>query len=262
MAQTGGRPLGIEALPDGRLVVCDAERGLLRVDPRTGSIEPLVTTVDGEPMKLCDNAAVAADGAIYFTDSSRRYRLPDYPADLIERTATGRLLRRDPNGEIQVLLDHLEFANGVALSDDESLVAVAETAAARIRRVWLTGPRCGQSEILVDGLPGLPDNLSTGTAGRIWVAIPMPLVWALRLVQRSPRWARRLISRLAGANDPPRASARVLAIDRDGRTVTRLECGGRCGYRMLTGVGEYAGQLYFGSIAEHAIATFSLADAD
>jgi Strictosidine synthase-like, N-terminal len=31
VADTGGRPLGIEILPDGRLVVCDAQRGLLRV---------------------------------------------------------------------------------------------------------------------------------------------------------------------------------------------------------------------------------------
>lgn len=255
VADTGGRPLGVEALPDGRLIVCDAERGLLRVDPRTGSVEPLLDSIDGEPMKICDNAAVAADGTIYFTDSSRRYHLPDYPADLIERTATGRLLRRDPDGQVHVLLDHLEFANGVALADDESFVAVAETAAARIWRVWLTGPRCGQSEMLADGLPGLPDNLSTGTAGRIWVAIPTPLVRALRLAQRLPRSVRRLVSRLAVTTNPPRGTAGALAIDRDGQIVMRMECGRRCGYRMLTGVREYAGQLYFGSLAERSIAT-------
>src|SRR5438874_13784381 len=32
IADTGGRPLGIELLPDGRLLVCDARRGLLAVD--------------------------------------------------------------------------------------------------------------------------------------------------------------------------------------------------------------------------------------
>jgi hypothetical protein len=231
----------------------------MRVDLRSGSVEPLVTTIGGQPMKLCDNAAVATDGTIYFTDSSRRYHLSDYPSDLIERTATGRLMRRDPAGEVEVLLDHLEFANGVALSGDESFVAVAETGAARIRRVWLTGPRCGQSDILVDELPGLPDNLSTGTAGRIWVAIPMPAVRALRLVQRSPRSVRSLISRMAGGIDRPRISARVLAIDRNGHTVTRLECGRRCGFRMVTGIREYDGQLYFGSLAEHAIAALTCA---
>ncbi len=75
IADTGGRPLGIESLPDGRLAVCDAQRGLLRVDPASASIEALTTTVAGEPMKLCNNAAVAPDGTIYFTDSSRRHGL-------------------------------------------------------------------------------------------------------------------------------------------------------------------------------------------
>ncbi|HEY5420416.1 MAG TPA: PQQ-binding-like beta-propeller repeat protein, partial [Marmoricola sp.] len=33
VGQTGGRPLGLELLPDGRLLVADADRGLLALDP-------------------------------------------------------------------------------------------------------------------------------------------------------------------------------------------------------------------------------------
>lgn len=258
VADTGGRPLGVETLRDGRLVVCDARRGLLRVDPANGAVEPLITKVAGEPMKLCNNAAVAADGTIYFSDSSRRHGLDDYQADLIERTATGRLLRRDAAGEVQVLLDHLEFANGVALAEDESFVVVAETGAARVQRVWLCGPRSGESEVLVDDLPGLPDNLSTGTEGRIWVAIPAPRMRALSLVHRSPRPARKLVGRLATVVDhPPSMSARVLAIDCDGDIVAQVDCGRGCGYRMVTGVREHSGSLYLGSLTEDALAAIS-----
>jgi sugar lactone lactonase YvrE len=253
VADTGGRPLGIEVLPDERLVVCDAQRGLLRVDPATASVEPLTTTIAGEPMKFCNNAAVAADGTIYFTDSSRRHRLDGYQAEGIERTVTGRLLRRDPSGDVQVLVDHLDFANGVALAEDESFVAVAETGAARILRLWLTGPRAGRCEPLVQKLPGLPDNLSTGADGRIWVALPMPHLLLLRLARQTPRWARRRLGRLAAATDLQiPVPGRVLAVDHDGRVVARIECGRR--YRMVTSVREHAGSLYFGSIVEHAIA--------
>ena len=35
VADTGGRPLGIEIDLDGRLLVCDAKRGLLRVNVAT-----------------------------------------------------------------------------------------------------------------------------------------------------------------------------------------------------------------------------------
>ncbi len=257
LADTGGRPLGIELFPDGRLVVCDGRLGLLRVDPHTGVVEPLVGMVAGEPMKFCNNAAVTADGTIFFSDSSRRHGLDGYQRDLVERTASGRLLRRDAAGEVQVLLDNLEFANGVALADDESFVAVAETGAARIRRVWLTGPRCGESEVLAEDLAGMPDNLSTGSEGRIWIAVPAPMLRSLRAAQRGPRVARKLIGRVASAVDRAPSKARVLAVDRDGDIVGQIDCTRGCRYRMVTGVREHAGTLYLGSLTEDAIAAVS-----
>src|SRR5689334_1511769 len=41
VADTGGRPLGLEWLGDGTLLVCDARRGLLRVAPDAGAVEVL-----------------------------------------------------------------------------------------------------------------------------------------------------------------------------------------------------------------------------
>ncbi len=258
VADTGGRPLGIEVMPDGRLLVCDAQRGLLRVDFDGGAVQPLNTAMPGQTINLCNNATVTADGTVFFTDSTQHYGLDAFQSDIIERTASGRLLRRDPAGEVQVLLDNLEFANGVALADDESFVAVAETGAARVVRVWLIGPKAGQSEVLIDDLPGMPDNLSTGTGGRIWVALPAPMLGLLHLVHRAPRRLRRLIGRAATKLDhPPRVPARVLAVDRDGDIVGRIEGARRCGYRMVTGVREFDGSLYLGSLLEDAVAAVS-----
>ena len=258
VADTGGRPLGIEVMPDGRLLVCDAQRGLLRVDFDGGAVQPLNTAMPGQTINLCNNAAVTADGTVFFTDSTQHYGLDAFQSDIIERTASGRLLRRDPAGEVQVLLDNLEFANGVALADDESFVAVAETGAARVVRVWLIGPKAGQSEVLIDDLPGMPDNLSTGTGGRIWVALPAPMLGLLHLVHRAPRRLRRLIGRAATELDhPPSVPARVLAVDRDGDIVGRIEGARRCGYRMVTGVREFNGSLYLGSLLEDAVAAVS-----
>src|SRR6187549_1570721 len=59
LADTGGRPLGLEWLPDGGLLVCDARRGLLRADLATGVVTTLVSEVDGSPIGFCNNAAVA-----------------------------------------------------------------------------------------------------------------------------------------------------------------------------------------------------------
>ena len=85
---TGGRPLGLELLPDGRLLVCDADRGLLALDPYDGRHrDPGRPASSGRRMGFCNNAAVAADGDIWFSDSSHRLR---------HRAVEGRLRPRTP----------------------------------------------------------------------------------------------------------------------------------------------------------------------
>ena len=90
IAETGGRPLGLELLPDGDLLVCDAERGLLRVDTGNGTVRILADAVAGEPLRFCSNAVALSDGSVYFTVSSRRYPLEHWIGDIVEHTGTGR----------------------------------------------------------------------------------------------------------------------------------------------------------------------------
>jgi sugar lactone lactonase YvrE len=258
VADTGGRPLGVELAGDGRLVICDAYRGLLRVDPADGTVETLVDTVDGARLRLCDNSAVGPDGAIYFSDSSRRFGLDHWQADLLEHSGTGRLLCRTPKGKVEVLADGLQFANGVALSADGSFVAVAETGAYRISRVWLTGEKAGQHDVLIDNLPGFPDNISTGTDGRLWVAIASPrnpvLDWAHA---RSPLLRKAIWSMPHQWQPKPKRTAWVLAVDATGKIVADLQGAGDR-YHMVTGVREHNGKLYLGSLAEQSVAVLDL----
>jgi sugar lactone lactonase YvrE len=257
VADTGGRPLGIEVHPDGDLVVCDAYRGLLRVDPVRGVMTVLVEDVDGERLLLCDNAAIARDGSVYFSDSSRRFTLAHWRADLMEHSGTGRLLRRDPSGRVEVMLSGLQFANGVALAADESFVAVAETGAYRVSRLWLSGPRAGEHDVLIDNLPGFPDNLSTGDGGRLWIAIPSPRNPLLDWAHARPPWVLRAIWAMPnGLQPPPEHTTWVMAVDADGRVVHDLQ--GRHGYHMVTGVREHNGSLYLGSLIDSSVATVTL----
>ena len=145
---------------------CDARRGLLALDPRDGAVEELTTLVDGRPMEFCNNAAVHSGGDIWFSDSSRRYGIDRWKADLVENTASGRLLRRSPDGAVEVVLDGLRFANGVALAADESYVAVAETGGRTVVRHWLTGPRRGDGPAR-HRPAGLPDNIAGQRRARL-----------------------------------------------------------------------------------------------
>ncbi len=63
---------------------------------------------------------------------------------MLQGGATGRLLKYDPASHTTMLLaDGLWYANGVALSADESFVAVVETPSMRVSRYWLKGEKVG-----------------------------------------------------------------------------------------------------------------------
>lgn len=253
VAHTAGRPLGLEWLPDGRLLVCDAHRGLLAVTVESGAIEELVTTIDGVPMRFTNNAAVAADGTIYFSDSSRHYSVDTWKSDLIAHTQTGRLIRRSPDGELTTMLDGLAFANGVALTADGAQVWVAETALSRVRRLSADGQALGTIE-----LPGYPDNIALGSDGLVWVTIAAPPDPTLRFLQGAGHRLRPAALRLPEALKPtPKRTARVTAYDSTGFLVHDLSADATQ-WHMATGVREHNGRVWLGSLVEPAIAVLSL----
>lgn len=84
---------------------------------------------------------------------------------------SGRLVHYErKTGKLSVILDNLWFANGVALSPDEEFVIVAETHGSRIQRYYLSGEKKGQADVFLDGLPGIPDNLTPDEDG-LWIAL-------------------------------------------------------------------------------------------
>lgn len=254
VANTHGRPLGIELYPDGRLLVCDARKGLVRVDPETGELEALLSAIDGTPMCFCNNAAIAGDGTVYFSDSSRRFGIDHWKAELIEHSGTGRLLRLQPDGTLDVLMDGLQFANGVALSPDESFVCVAETGGYRVQRHYLRGARAGTSDVLIDQLAGFPDNIATGSDGLIWITQASPRNKLLDFLHPRAPLLRKLAWRLPDALQPqPTRVVWVLGVAPDGQVVHDLSYPGH-DFHMVTGVRERDGVLYLGSLVEDAIA--------
>jgi sugar lactone lactonase YvrE len=258
VADTGGRPLGIELDLDGRLLVCDAHRGLLRVDTRTGGVEAVADSVDGVRMMFCNNAAIASDGTIWFSDSSRKYGIEDWKSDFVQNTRTGRLLRRDVDGAITTILDGLAFSNGVALAQDESYVAVAESGARTVVRHWLTGAKAGTRDFLVADLPGYPDNIARGSNGLVWVTIASPTDAVVERLQRGPMFLRKAVTRVPERLQPkPKQTVRVQAFDDTGKLVHDVAVKPE-GYHMVTGVREHDGRVWLGSLHEPAIAVVDL----
>jgi sugar lactone lactonase YvrE len=259
VARTGGRPLGLEWLPDGRVLVCDAVRGLLALEPSSGRFEVLADSVDGERFAFCNNAAVSSDGTIYFTDSSRRFGVDTWRGVVLEHAGDGRLLRRTPDGALDVVCDGLEFANGVALSADESWAAVAQTGGYSLERVTLAGASQGHRERFVD-LPGFPDNIATGSDGLVWVAMAASRNRLLdRLHPAHPR-LRDAVWRVPQRLQPgPDRMAWVMAFDETG-TLVHDRQGPVDGFFMTTGVRERDAVVWMGSLQASAVAWFELGE--
>ncbi|MFC9999496.1 SMP-30/gluconolactonase/LRE family protein [Nocardia sp. NPDC127526] len=254
IAHTGGRPLGLHPEPDGSLLICDAERGLLRLDKPGGALEVLVSEVDGDPLTFPSNVVADPDGTIYFSESTRRWPLSQWMGDILEHSGTGRLFRRNPDATIETLIDGLDFANGVVLSPDRSCLVVAETAAYRLTRYWLTGPAAGTYDRLAENLPACPDNMSLGTDGLLWVAMVTPRNPLLDALLPLPAILRQLTWAAPEPLRPkPARTAWTMAFTFDGTPVHDLQRDG-ADYAMVTAVAEHHGTLYLGSLTESALA--------
>jgi len=251
---TGGRPLGIEFDTNGNLIVADAFRGLLLITP-DGNITELATEADGIPIRYADDVDVSADGKIYFSDASTKFGAKEWGGtyeasllDLMEHGGHGRLLVFDKtDGKAKTLLDELNFANGVAVGHDQTYVLVNETGNYRVIRYWLTGPKKGLAEPFIEGLPGFPDNISSGFDGLYWVALASPRNPLLDKLSDKP-FLRKVIQRMPAFIRPKAvAYGHIILIDEHGEVVKDLQDSSGS-YPINTSVTETEDYLYIGNL--------------
>lgn len=253
---TGGRPLGLVFDGVGNLLVADAYQGLLSISPN-GSITVISVEVGGFPFRLTDGVDVAADGTVYFSDASSKFDNSQYMADIFEQRPHGRLLAYYPkNKTTKVLLDGLYFANGVALSPDQSFVLVVETNTYRVQRYWLKGPKKGQSEIFADNLPGFPDGISSNDNDTFWIAFISIRDQDNDAICQHP-FLLKILMRLPSAFSVLKPYGLVIGLDNNS-TVTKNLQDPSGSYAQITSVREHNNSLYLGSIAESALGRLPL----
>lgn len=219
LADTGGRPLGMALHPDGRLVIADGVKGLLAISPgESATPQVLLDRINGKSIRFADALVIDREGRYaYLTDASSKWGYGEELFDILEHAGHGQLIRYDfETGQADLIYDGLEFANGIVFSDDESHLILAETGAYRIGRFWLAGEQKGRYEIIADNLPGLPDNLTRGRDGRIWVALFQPRSPILDGLADSPTLRKMVANLLRVFPAPAEHDGRVMAMDESG----------------------------------------------
>jgi sugar lactone lactonase YvrE len=264
-ADTGGRVLGFDFDAKGRLIAADAFKGLLAITPdrRVSVLADRVGPDD--PIRYADAVVVAPDGTIYFTDASTRFSPAQWGGtleasvlDIMEQSATGRVLAHDPaTGKTRIVASGFSFANGIALSADGHTLFVTETGRYRIWKVdgrardldvQAGGP---QASVLLDNLPGYPDNVMRGRDGRFWVGLFKPRNPAADSLAQQP-FLRKVLLRLPRFLLPlGEPYGHVFAIDEEGRVTADLQ--DPSGAYDTTGATETADRLYIHSLQAHAL---------
>lgn len=265
LASTGGRPLGLAFDARGHLLVADAMLGLLSVNP-DGGVTVLADTVEGSPIRFANGVTVAADGKIFFTDSSTRFipgqwggsTLEAALLDVLEQSASGRVLEYDPATRATRIVVHgLSFANGIAIAPDGRSLYVAESGRYRVWKIAMSareldiGKDASQAGIVLENLPGYPDNLTAGRDGKTWLGLAgkrnaldamsgRPLM--REIVLRMPRaWWRM-----------PARYGHVLAFTEQDGVVASLQDPGGASLN-ITGATETADGLYLHNVDGHAL---------
>lgn len=228
-ADVGGRPLGMMFGPDGTLLIANHGVGLQAVAV-DGSLTVLADEADGQPILFANDLDVSADGIVYLSDSSARYNTttlgdsaPSYLLpDFVDGRASGRIISHDlATGQTSVLAESLYFPNGVVLTQDGTRLWIAESNRYRILEQSIGSGK--PPRVLVDDLPGTPDNINRDTDGTMLVAL-YDRVGILDMLVLPTRLAREMMIRLPGdlfVNEENPLTGSILVLDDTGRALAQ-----------------------------------------
>ncbi|MCU6434050.1 SMP-30/gluconolactonase/LRE family protein [Undibacterium sp. Jales W-56] len=264
----GERVLGFAFDARGRMIVAMPSRGLLMID-QDKKVSDLVTQVNQVPVQFVDAVVVAQNGKIYFTDATQRFGVNAFGGvlnasmlDFLEHSCTGRVLEYDPaSAGTRVLADGFCFSNGIALSQDEQHLFVSETAGYRVWKLSILAdklqlqnpPNPQLASVVLDNLPGFPDNLMRGTDGKLWVGIVKPRSADFDKMSVKP-WLRSLVLRLPRSMwKVPQDYGHVIAFDETGKVLKDMQDPSGA-YPETSGVTETADRLYLQSLRARSIA--------
>jgi hypothetical protein len=190
--------------------------------------------------------------------------------DLFRGVPTGRLLRYQPEtGSVDVLATGIWFANGIGVDKDETFIVISETFGARYLKYHLEGEKKGQVEVILDEMIGLPDGADCShTTGLCYAAIISSPPQILKILYSLPptlnRYLRTFFMLVPKSLQPkPVNYGCFMEIspgdDKSLPKVTRVvqDLNGD-DLRLVTGVTEYQGKLYLGSLENDEVGVYDL----
>lgn len=156
-----GEPNGLAFHRDGYGVIADHYHGLMRLDPASGTVEPMLVRNANERFRGTNDLTYASNGDLYFTDQGT--------SDLLDRSGRVFCLRAD--GRLDLICDQLPSPNGLVLSPEENILFVGLTRDNAVWRMRLhVDARADQVGCLIRLSGGTgPDGIAADADGNILV---------------------------------------------------------------------------------------------
>ncbi len=163
VAEYDGWPNGLKIHRDGRIFIADYKRGLMLLDPASGTVASLLDSRHSEAFKGVNDLFFAANGDLYFTDQGQTGH----------QDPTGRVYRLRGDGRLDLLIATVPSPNGLVTNLHENQIYLAVTRANAVWRLPLmrdgTVSKAGTFIQLSGGLGG-PDGMALDEEGGLVVA--------------------------------------------------------------------------------------------
>jgi ribose transport system permease protein len=271
-AHIGGHPLGFAFDREGYLHTCVGGMGLFKISP-AGEVtklsdetnRSLLSIVDDSRLRLADDLDIAPDGKVYFSEATVRYEMYDWMVDALEGRGNGRIICYDPKTDTsRTVLPNLQLPNGICVEKSGQSLLFAETWGCRITRWYFDGPKKGTREVIIDNLPGYPDNINRASDGTYWCALCGMRSPVFDLALRMPDVRKRMVQKV-GRDDwfyPNMNTGCVIKFDAEGTILDVLWDMGGEAHPMITSIREHKGYLYLGGIYNNRVGKYRIPGAD
>ncbi len=156
-----GKANGLILDAEGRLIACEHWNRRVTRTEKDGAVVVLAETFEGKKLNSPNDAIVAADGTIYFTD-------PPYGLEGREQELDFQgVYRIAPDGSLHCEARDFKKPNGIGLSPDGATLYVADTEGKHIRAFTVAEDGALSGGNVLCELPG-PDGMAIDETGNIW----------------------------------------------------------------------------------------------
>jgi len=167
---------------EGRLITCEHSGRRVTRTELDGSITIIADKYNGKKLNSPNDAVVASDGSIWFTDPV--YGIGGYYEGIKAEPEQEKhnVYRVDPkSGDVKVVVDDFVEPNGLAFSPDEKKLYVIDTGFTdgpdnpshiRVFDVDVAAGKVSNGKVFAEmPKPSITDGVRTDTEGRVWCSV-------------------------------------------------------------------------------------------